>query len=51
MDCTIYVAKTKALVNREADLRLCFRTCIKPVFSRRGLNINPNDLFWNTLNI
>ena len=22
--------------NREADLRLCFRTCRKPVFSRRG---------------
>ena len=21
---------------READLRLCFRTCKKPVFSRRG---------------
>ena len=22
--------------NREADLRLCFRICKKPVFSRRG---------------
>ena len=35
------VAKTKALIsfavsNREADLRLCFRICKKPVFSRRG---------------
>ena len=26
MDCTIY----------EADLRLCFRLCKKPVFSQRG---------------
>ena len=24
--------------NREADLRLCFRICKKPVFSRRGSN-------------
>ena len=24
---------------READLRLCFRICKKPVFSRRGSNI------------
>ena len=24
--------------NREADLRLCFRICIKPVFSRCGSN-------------
>ena len=23
---------------READLRLCFRICKKPVFSRRGSN-------------
>ena len=22
--------------NREADLRLCFRICKKPIFSRRG---------------
>ena len=37
-DCTIYVAKTKALIDqlcgyREADLRLCFRICIKKTFS------------------
>ena len=25
--------------NREADLRLCFRICKKPIFSRRGSNI------------
>ena len=25
---------------READLRLCFRICKKPVFSRRGSYIN-----------
>ena len=25
--------------DREADLRLCFRICKKPVFSRRGSNI------------
>ena len=25
---------------READLRLCFRICKKPVFSQRGSNIN-----------
>ena len=25
---------------READLRLCFRICKKPVFSRRGSNCN-----------
>ena len=32
--CTIRVAKTKALISyREADLRLCFRICKKPVFS------------------
>ena len=30
---------------READLRLCFRICKKPVFSRRGSIIN------KTLNI
>ena len=24
---------------READLRLCFRMCKKPVFSRRGSNV------------
>ena len=24
--------------SREADLRLCFRICKKPVFSRRGSN-------------
>ena len=24
--------------NREADLRLCFRICKNPVFSRRGSN-------------
>ena len=24
---------------READLRLCFRICKKPVFSRRGSNV------------
>ena len=43
------VAKTKALISfavtaklicvfvfREADLRLCFRICKKPVFSQRG---------------
>ena len=38
--CTIQVAKTKALISfggyREADLRLCFRICENPVFSRRG---------------
>ena len=27
---------------READLRLCFRICKKPVFSRRGSNDNRN---------
>ena len=26
--------------NREADLRLCFRICKKPVFSRRGSYVN-----------
>ena len=49
MDCTIRVAKTKALISfavtkgadqlrgyRKADLRLCFRICKKPVISRRG---------------
>ena len=40
-DSTISVAKTKALISfavgyREADLRLCFRICKSPVFSRRG---------------
>ena len=37
------VAKTKALIsfavtakNREADLRLCFCICKKPVFSQQG---------------
>ena len=39
-DCTIRVAKNKAADQlrgyREADLRLCFRICNKPVFSRRG---------------
>ena len=35
MDCTIRVAKTKALISF-ADLRLCFRICKKPVFSRCG---------------
>ena len=25
---------------READLRLCFCICKKPVFSRRGSNVN-----------
>ena len=25
--------------HREADLRLCFRICKKPVFSQRGSNI------------
>ena len=29
---------------READLRLCFRLCKKPVFSRRGSNESPNSL-------
>ena len=43
MDCTIRVAKTKALISfavsyREADLRLCFRICKKPVFSRLSRN-------------
>ena len=37
-DCTIYVAKTKALIscagNRTADLRLCFRIYAKSRFSR-----------------
>ena len=49
LNCTIYVAKTKALIScavtanlitgyresdyREADLRLCFPICRKPVFS------------------
>ena len=28
---------------READLRLCFRICKKPVFSRRGSNEIPHD--------
>ena len=27
---------------READLRLCFRTCKKPVFSQRGSNRHLN---------
>ena len=43
MDCTIRVAKPKALISfagyREADLGLCFRMWKKPVFSRRGLYI------------
>ena len=37
---------------READLRLCFRVCKKPVFSQRGSfilgfssNINPNKIY------
>ena len=31
------MAKTKALIShREADLRLCFRICKNPVFTRRG---------------
>ena len=37
--CTVRVAKTKALISfgyPEADLRLCFRICKNPVFSRRG---------------
>ena len=36
----MYIAKTKALISfvviAEADLRLCFRICKNPVFSRRG---------------
>ena len=28
---------------READLRLCFRICKKPFFSRRGSIIKVND--------
>ena len=40
MDCTVRVAKSKALiscaVNSAADLRLSFRRCKKPVFSQRG---------------
>ena len=35
-NCTIRVAKTKALNSCEAELRLCFRTGKNPVFSRRG---------------
>ena len=42
MDCTIRVAKNKGADQlrryREADLRLCFRICQNPVFSRRGSN-------------
>ena len=30
---------------READLRLCFRICKKPVFSRRGSYYNFNHSF------
>ena len=29
---------------REAHLRLCFRICKKPVFSRCGSNVNPNKM-------
>ena len=48
MNCTIREAKTKALIsfavsNREADLRLCFRICKKPVFSKRGSNKSSHD--------
>ena len=33
-NCTIHVAKTKALISTcEADLRLCFRICKMLVFS------------------
>ena len=47
MDCTIRIAKTKALVSfAVTDLRLCFRICKNPVFSRRGsyANIMHHDL-------
>ena len=36
---------------READLRLCFRICKNPVFSRRGSFSNQVVLFRITLNI
>ena len=40
---------------READLRLCFRICKKPVFSRRGSNYIYHCITkivtWNDLNI
>ena len=35
-NCTIRVAKTKALISFEADLPLCFRICRLLVFSRGG---------------
>ena len=39
-DCTIRIAKTKALISYcAADPRLSFRICKKPVFSQRGSNI------------
>ena len=41
-DCTIYVAKTKALISCTVTGQLicilCFRICKKEVFSRRGSN-------------
>ena len=38
------MAKTKALISCEADLRLCFRICKKPVFSERGSIISMSEL-------
>ena len=32
---------------READLRLCFRICKNPVFSRRGSN-NSSKIHWGS---
>ena len=32
MDCTIHVAKSKALISFAVTLRLCFRICKKPFF-------------------
>ena len=34
---------------READLRLCFRKCKKPVFSRRGSNRSRADIDYPNL--
>ena len=32
MDCTNYAARKKVLINRAADLGLCFHICRKQVF-------------------
>ena len=35
---------------READLRLCFRICKKPVFSRRGSYVNTQSIMYLFVN-